>query len=85
MVKAVDDRIPLLIDSGVRHGADVIKALALGAKSVLIGRPYAYAMASHGDEGVLHLIRTMMAEIDLQLALCGLTSIDGVSRSLIAD
>jgi isopentenyl diphosphate isomerase/L-lactate dehydrogenase-like FMN-dependent dehydrogenase len=85
MVKAVDDKIPLLIDSGVRHGADVIKAIALGAKSVLIGRPYAYAMASHGEEGVLHLIRTMMAEIDLQLALSGLTSIEGVNRSLIAD
>lgn len=85
MVDAVDGRIPLLIDSGVRHGADVIKALALGAKGVLLGRPYAYAMASHGDEGVVHLIRSMMAEIDLQLALCGLTSIDGVSRSLLAD
>jgi isopentenyl diphosphate isomerase/L-lactate dehydrogenase-like FMN-dependent dehydrogenase len=59
MVKAVNEKIPLLIDSGVRHGADVIKAIALGAKGVLIGRPYAYAMASHGDEGVLHLIRTM--------------------------
>jgi isopentenyl diphosphate isomerase/L-lactate dehydrogenase-like FMN-dependent dehydrogenase len=85
MVQAVDGRIPLLLDSGVRHGADVIKALALGAKGVLIGRPYAYAMASHGDEGVLHLIRTMMAEIDLQLALCGLTSIERVSRSLVTD
>ena len=85
MVKAVDGRIPLLIDSGVRHGADVIKAIALGAKSVLLGRPYAYAMASHGDEGVLHLIRSMMADIDLQLALCGLTSIGGVTPSLIAD
>ena len=43
---------PLLVDSGVRHGADVLKALALGAKAVLLGRPYAYAMASHGEEGV---------------------------------
>ncbi len=85
IVDAVHDRIPLLIDSGVRHGADVIKALALGAKGVLLGRPYAYAMASHGDEGVMHLLRSMMAEIDLQLALCGLTSIDAVGRSLVAD
>jgi isopentenyl diphosphate isomerase/L-lactate dehydrogenase-like FMN-dependent dehydrogenase len=68
----------------VRGGADVIKALALGAKAVLVGRPYAYAMASHGEAGVAHLIRTLMAEIDLQLALCGLTSIGAVDSSLVA-
>lgn len=85
IVGAADEKIPVLIDSGVRHGADVIKAIALGAKGVLIGRPYAYAMASHGDEGVLHLIRSMMAEIDLQLALCGLTSIGAITRSVLAD
>lgn len=84
MVEAVQARVPLLVDSGVRHGADVLKALALGATAVLLGRPYAYAMASHGEEGVRHLIRSMMAEIDLQLALCGLTSISAVDRSLLA-
>jgi len=85
VVGAVDGQIPVLVDSGVRHGADVIKAIALGAKGVLIGRPYAYAMASHGDEGLLHLIRSMMAEIDLQLALCGLTSISAITPSVLAD
>lgn len=85
VVAAVDDAIPLLLDSGIRRGADVVKALALGAKSVLLGRPYAYAMASHGEEGVAHLVRTLMAEIDLQLALCGVTSIAGVDSSLVAD
>lgn len=85
IVSAVNGAIPLVLDSGVRRGADVIKALALGAKAVLVGRPYAYAMASHGEEGVAHLIRTLMADIDLQLALCGLSSISGVSDSLIAD
>jgi lactate 2-monooxygenase len=84
IVDAVDEKIPLLIDSGVRHGADVIKAIALGAKGVMLGRPYAYAMASHGEEGVVHLIRSMMADIDLQLALCGLTSIAGINRSVLA-
>ena len=63
----------------------MIKAIALGAKSVLLGRPYAYAMASHGEAGVRHLIRTMMAEIDLELALCGLTSIKEINRSVLAD
>jgi isopentenyl diphosphate isomerase/L-lactate dehydrogenase-like FMN-dependent dehydrogenase len=85
MVKAVDGAVPLLLDSGVRRGADVIKALALGAKAVLLGRPYAYAMASHGEEGVTHLLRTLMADIDLQLALCGLTSISGIDKSLLAE
>jgi L-lactate dehydrogenase (cytochrome) len=84
MVEAIDGKIPLLIDSGVRHGADVIKALALGASAVMLGRPYAYAMASHGEEGVVHLIRSMMADIDLQLALCGLTSIAGISPAVLA-
>jgi lactate 2-monooxygenase len=85
IVEAVDGAASVLMDSGVRHGADVIKAIALGAKSVLLGRPYAYAMAGHGEPGVRHLIRTMMAEIDLELALCGLTSIKGIDRSVLAD
>ena len=85
IVEAVDDAATVLVDSGVRHGADVIKAIALGAKSVLLGRPYAYAMAAHGEAGVRHLIRNMMAEVDLALALCGLTSVKGIDRSLIAD
>lgn len=85
IVDAVDGAASVLMDSGVRHGADVIKAIALGAKSVLLGRPYAYAMAGHGEPGVRHLIRTMMAEIDLELALCGLTSIKGIDRSVLAD
>ncbi len=84
IVDAVNGKIPLLLDSGVRRGADVLKALALGARAVLVGRPYAYAMASHGEEGVRHLIRTLMAEVDLSLALSGLTSIQDVDRSLVA-
>lgn len=84
MVEAANGKIPLLLDSGVRRGADVLKAIALGARAVLVGRPYAYAMASHGEAGVRHLIRTMMAEVDLSLALSGLTSIEGVDRSLVA-
>ncbi|MEO8193352.1 MAG: alpha-hydroxy-acid oxidizing protein [Gemmatimonadales bacterium] len=84
MVDAVEGRIPLLLDSGVRRGADVIKALAIGASAVLLGRPYAYALASDGEPGVRHVIRTMMAEIDLQLALSGLARIAQVDRSLLA-
>ena len=85
IIEAVDGKLSVLVDSGVRRGVDVVKALALGAKGALVGRPYAYAMASHGEAGVRHLIRCLMAEVDLQLALCGLTSISGVDRSLLAD
>lgn len=85
IVDAVDGKATVLVDSGVRHGADVIKAIAFGAKGVLVGRPYAYAMASHGEEGVRHLLKCLMAEIDLQLALCGLTTIDAIDRSLLAN
>lgn len=83
VVKAVNDRITVLLDSGVRHGADVLKALALGAKAVLLGRPYAYALASHGEEGVTHLLRTFMADIDLQLGLCGQTSAEALDPSFL--
>ena len=85
IVEAVGDKASVLLDSGVRRGADVIKAIALGARAALVGRPYAYAMACHGEAGVRHLLRCMMAEIDLELALCGLTSVSGISRELLAD
>ncbi|HUQ46991.1 MAG TPA: alpha-hydroxy-acid oxidizing protein [Gemmatimonadaceae bacterium] len=84
IVKATDDRMTVLLDSGVRHGADVLKALALGAKSVLLGRPYAYALASNGEEGVRHLLKTFMADIDLQLGLCGRTSASALDRSFLS-
>jgi lactate 2-monooxygenase len=85
VIAAAGDRLTVLLDSGVRHGADVLKALALGAKAVLLGRPYAYALASHGEDGVKHLLKTFMADIDLQLGLCGQTSAAGLDRSLLAD
>lgn len=85
IIEATRDRMTVLLDSGVRHGADVLKALALGAKAVLLGRPYAYALASHGEAGVRHLLRTFMADIDLQLGLCGQISAEALDRSLLAD
>lgn len=83
VIDAVNEKMSVFLDSGVRRGADVVKALAMGARAVLVGRPYAYAMASHGEAGVRHLIRCLMAEIDLQLALCGLTSIAQIDRALL--
>jgi L-lactate dehydrogenase (cytochrome) len=76
---------PLLVDGGVRRGADVVKALALGADAVLIGRLYAYALAAGGSAGVEALIRQLLAEVDLTLALCGASSVRELDASLLAE
>ncbi|MFJ5218685.1 lactate 2-monooxygenase [Streptomyces sp. NPDC088354] len=71
VVRAVGDRLDVLFDSGVRTGDDVFKALALGARAVLLGRPYAYGLGLGGQSGVEHVIRCLLAEFDLTLALSG--------------
>ncbi|MQY15530.1 Lactate 2-monooxygenase [Streptomyces sp. RB5] len=71
IVAAVGDRIDVLFDSGVRTGADVLKALALGAKAVLYGRPFAYGLALGGEDGVRHVLRSLLADLDLTLGLSG--------------
>jgi len=80
----VRDALPeavVLMDGGIRCAADVLKAVALGADAVLIGRPYAYALAVGGQRGVEELIQNLMAEIDLGLALAGAHSIRDLDRS----
>jgi lactate 2-monooxygenase len=69
--EAVGREVAVLMDGGIRRGADVLKALALGADAVLLGRPYAYGLAVGGQEGVETVIRYLMAETDLTLALIG--------------
>ena len=81
---AVGPDYPLLMDGGIRRGADVVKALALGADAVLIGRLYAYGLAVGGTDGVEAVIRQLLAETDLTLALCGGTSVSSLDRSLVA-
>jgi lactate 2-monooxygenase len=71
IVTAVDGRAPVVFDSGVRTGADVVKALALGADAVAIGRPYAYALALGGVPGAVHQVRALQAELDLIMAVDG--------------
>jgi lactate 2-monooxygenase len=71
---AVGGRIPVLLDSGVRGGADAFKALALGATAVLIGRPYVYALALAGEQGVREVLRNFRADFDLTLGLSGQVS-----------
>jgi lactate 2-monooxygenase len=83
----VRDALPdavLLVDGGIRCAADVVKAVALGADAVLLGRPYAYALAVGGRRGVEELIQNLMAEIDLNLALAGAHSIRELDRSWLS-
>ena len=83
----VRDALPdavVLMDGGIRCAADVLKAVALGANAVLLGRPYAYALAVGGRRGVEELIKSLLAEIDLNLALAGGTSIRDLDRSWLS-
>jgi len=80
---ALGDNAVVLMDSGIRRGADVIKALALGANAVLLGRPYVYGLAVAGQAGVERVIRNLMAEIDLTLALIGGRDVKALERSWI--
>jgi L-lactate dehydrogenase (cytochrome) len=82
---AVGDRVEVLADGGVRNGLDAVKMVALGARAVLIGRPWAWAVAARGEAGVRHLLDVMRADIDTALALTGQTSLAGLDRSALYD
>lgn len=79
----VDKRIPILLDSGVRSGADVFKALALGASAVLLGRPYVYGLAIAGEAGVREVLRNVRGELDLTMGLAGVTQISEISADCV--
>jgi lactate 2-monooxygenase len=79
VVAAVGGKIPVLFDSGIRGGADVFKALALGARGVSIGRPYAYGLAIAGAAGVQDVIRNIRADFDLTMGLAGCTRIADIT------
>jgi isopentenyl diphosphate isomerase/L-lactate dehydrogenase-like FMN-dependent dehydrogenase len=79
VVKTVDGRVPVLFDSGIRRGADVVKALALGARCVLLGRPYCYGLAVGGEQGVREVLKNLVADIDLTLGLAGCASLAELS------
>ena len=75
VVAAVGDKMEILVDSGVRRGSDVLKALALGAKAVLVGRPYVWGLAVGGQDGVSHMLALLRAEMERSLQLMGCSSI----------
>lgn len=83
VVEAVGDRMAVLVDSGVRTGADVVKALALGASAVLLGRPYIYGLGLGGQAGVEHVLRCLLAELDVTMALSGRASLAELDRELL--
>lgn len=85
VVDAVDGRVPVLFDSGVRTGADAFKAVALGASAVLLGRPYIYGLAVAGERGVSEVVQNVAAELESVLALSGHTSVDDIDRSLLVE
>ncbi len=74
------DGLPVLFDSGIRSGADVIKALALGATAVVVGRPYAYGLAIGGTDGIVHVLRSILAEADLIMAVDGYPTLADLTR-----
>jgi L-lactate dehydrogenase (cytochrome)/(S)-mandelate dehydrogenase len=83
VVDAVQGRVPVLLDGGIRRGSHVLKALALGARAVLVGRPQLWALSVGGEEGVCHLLRLLASELDRAMGLCGLQSLDQVGRDLL--
>lgn len=80
VVAAVEDRIPVLIDGGIRRGSDVVKAIALGARAVLVARPQLWGLAVAGEAGVAHVLATYRSEIDRVMGLLGAPSLDALRR-----
>ncbi|WP_419878525.1 alpha-hydroxy-acid oxidizing protein [Brevibacillus centrosporus] len=83
IAEVVDGRIPVLLDSGVRTGADVVKAIALGATAVLIGRPFMFGLAVAGEKGVASILDTLINELDVSVALSGSNSVAELNRSIL--
>ena len=79
---AAGDALPVLVDGGVRRGVDVLRALALGARAVLIGRPYLWGLAANGEDGVRQVLELLNGELELAMALCGCPSLARIERSM---
>lgn len=85
VVAAVGDRAEVYVDGGVRRGTDILKALALGARAVLIGRPYLWALTVSGEAGVSHLLNLLREELSISMALAGRPTIADIDRKLLVN
>jgi 4-hydroxymandelate oxidase len=85
VVAAIDDRVPVLLDGGVRRGTDVLKAIALGARAVLVGRPYAHGLAVAGASGVAHVLALLRAELEVAMTLTGCSTLTRITKDVIWD
>ncbi len=83
IVSAVGDRAEVYMDGGIRRGTDVVKALALGARAVLLGRPSVWGLAADGEAGVTKVLHMLRDEVELALALCGCPNVAAVSSELV--
>ncbi len=83
IVEAVAGALPVLVDGGIRRGTDVLKAMALGASAVLLGRPYVYGLANAGAMGVAHVLRLLRDELEIAMALCGCRTLDQATPALL--
>jgi 4-hydroxymandelate oxidase len=83
VAERVDRRVPLLVDGGIRRGTDIVKAIALGANAVLIGRPYAFALAVEGASGVAHAVAILREELETAMALLGRASLSALDESVL--
>lgn len=83
VVEAVDGRAEVLVDGGIRRGIDILKALALGAKAVMLGRPVLWALATAGEAGVSHVIKLLREELDVAMALSGCATLQDIDSSLL--
>ncbi|GHO42543.1 lactate 2-monooxygenase [Ktedonospora formicarum] len=83
VVDAVKGQVPVLFDSGIRRASDIFKALALGARAVLLGRPYVWGLAQGGEDGVSEVLQNFLADLDLTLALSGHTSYSALTRDAL--
>ncbi|MEO5567809.1 MAG: alpha-hydroxy acid oxidase [Gemmatimonadaceae bacterium] len=83
IAEAVNGRIPIIIDGGIRRGTDVLKAIAFGASAVAIGRPYLYGLAAEGSAGVARVIEILRTEFEMAMALTGKTTIKSIDRTVL--
>jgi 4-hydroxymandelate oxidase len=83
IAEAVAGRVPLLLDSGIRRGTDILKALALGASAVLVGRPYVHGLAAAGAPGVAHVVNILRAKLEVAMALTGCRDLQAIGREVL--